>query len=271
MKIGGRFMTSKKDIVKKKKGEVIREARISEKDGSKNKEIGKRNPIVIALLMIMIVLIVFFFFLHWNLDSGDLGSIKKTAKDFKEEYEKLNHQKDTEGNSYINLSIDSGNIIQYATYDKIFSLLERGTGVIYFGTPESNQSRVLLPILFDASEEVGIDTIYYLDLSNDRDQKELGEDGKVIIKKEGTENYQKLVKKLDSVLGSYDGLEDDSIKRIYFPTLIFVKDGEMIASHVAREESNDSSSIPMDEEESQRLKEELMSDMNQIITCDDAC
>lgn len=271
MRIGGAFMTSKKDIVKKKKGEVIREARISEKGGSKNKEIGKRNPIVIALLMTMIVLIVFFFFLHWNLDSGDLGSIKKTAKDFKEEYEKLNHKKDREGNSYLNLSIDSDNIIQYATYDKIFSLLERGTGIIYFGTPESNQSRALLPILFDASEEVGVDTIYYLDLSADRDQKELGEDGKLITKKEGSKNYQRLVKKLESVLENYDGLEDDSIKRVYFPTLVFVKDGEIIASHVGKEESNNDSYVPMNEEEIQKLKEELMSAMNQIITCDDAC
>lgn len=264
-------MTNKKDIIKKKKGEVIREAKISEKDGSKNKETGKRNPIVVVILMTMIVLSVFFFFLHWNLDSGDLGFTRKTAKDFKEEYEKLNHKKDKDGNSYLELSIDSDNIVQYATYDKIFSLLERGTGVIYFGTSKSNQSRALLPILFDASDEVGIDTIYYLDLSADQDQKELGEDGNVITKKEGTKNYQKLVEKLGSVLRSYDGLEDDSIKRIYFPMLIFVKDGEIIASHIGSPDSKNNASITIDEEEKQKLKEELMRYMNQIITCDDAC
>lgn len=264
-------MANKKDIIKKKKGEVIREAKISEKDGSKNKESGKRNPIVVFLLMAMIVLSIFFFFLHWNLDSKDLGSTGKIAKDFKEEYEKLNHKKDRDGNSYLELSIDSDNIVQYATYDKIFSLLERGTGVIYFGTPESNQSRSVLPVLFDASEEVGIDTIYYLDLSTDQDQKELGENGKVIIKKEGTKDYQKLVEKLDSVLQSYDGLEDDSIKRIYFPMLIFVKDGEIIASYIGSSDSKNNAPITMDEEESQKLKEELMRYMNQIITCNDAC
>jgi len=264
-------MANKKDIMKKKKGEVIREAKITEKGSVKNKTGDKKNPVVVILLMAMIVLSVFFFVLHWNLDSGDLTSIKKTAKDFKEEYEKLNSKKDSGGNSYLELSIDSDNIIQYASYDKIFSILERGTGIIYFGTPENNSNRALLPILFDAADEVGIDTIYYLDLSNDRDQKELGKDGKIVTTKEGTKDYQKLVKRLDSVLGIYDGLEDDSIKRIYFPTLIFVKDGEVIASRIGNEDSKENTPIIMNEEESKKVKEELMSYMNQIITCDDAC
>jgi len=264
-------MVNRKDIVRKKKGEVIREAKISEKDGSKSKDIGKRNPVVVILLMAMIILCVFFFLLHWNLDSGDLDSMTKTSKDFKKQYEELNHQKDKAGNSYLNLSIDSDNIVQYATYDKIFSILERGTGIIYFGTPESNPSRALLPILFDASDEVGIDTIYYLDVSDDQDQRELGENGKIVNKKEGTQSYQKLVNKLNSVLGSYDGLEDDSIKRIYFPTLIFVKDGEIIESYIGSSDSKNNVSTLMDGEASRKLKEELMSYMNQIITCDDAC
>ncbi len=258
-------MSNKKDIVKKRKGEVIREARISEK----NQESGKRNSIVVILLMGMIILIVFFFFLHWNLDSGDLGSTRKTAKDFKEEYETLNQKKDKDGNTYLELSIESDNVIQYVMYDKIFSLLERGTGIIYFGTPKSNQCRELLPILFDASDEVGIDTVYYLDLSNDRDQKKMGEDGKIITEKEGTKNYYKLLEKLDSIVKSYDGLENGDIKRIYFPTLIFIKDGEIIANYMGSSSPN--TNTTMSQEESKKLKEELIGYMNQIITCDDAC
>ena len=258
-------MSNKKDIVKKRKGEVIREAKISEK----HQESSKKNPIIVILLMGMIILIVFFFFLHWNLDSGDLGSTRKTAKDFKEEYEKLNDKKDQDGNSYLNLSIDSDNIIQYATYDKIFSLLERGTGILYFGTPKSNQSREILPILLDASDEVGIDTVYYLDLSSDQDQKEREEDGKIITKKEGTKDYQKLLRKLDSILKSYDGLGDNDIKRIYFPTLIFIKDGEIIGNYVGSSNSNTNHS--MNQEENKKLKEEWIGYMNKIITCDDAC
>ena len=265
-------VANKKEITKKKKGEVIKEAQISKKGDTKLEESdSKRNAGIIILLMTMVLLLILLFFLHWNLDSGDLESTGKTARDFKEEYEKLNGKKDSEGNSYLKVSIHEDNVVQYADYNRIFSLLERGTGVIYFGTPEYSSCRAFVPVLLDAADEVGIDTIYYLNLNSDRDQKELTEEEKITTSKEGTKDYQRLLEKLDSVLESYDGLEDDSMKRIYLPTVIFVKDGEIVSRYLGTADSEIDNSKKLDEEDAEILKTELMRKMNQVITCDDAC
>lgn len=265
-------MANKKEIIKRKKGEVIKEAQISKKgDSNSSKGNTKREAGIIIILMTMVLLLILLFFLHWNLDDGDFNSTNKTPKDFKEEYERLNGKKDKDGNSYLNVSIDLDNVIQYANYNKIFSLLERGTGVIYFGAPDFPWCRAFVPVLLDAADEVGIDTIYYLNLSSDRDQKELNDDFEIITTKEGSKDYQSLLEKLHSVLDDYEGLEDESIQRIYFPTVIFVKDGEITSTYLGSSTFEEGGFQKLDEEETEVLRAELMRKMNQVITCDDAC
>ena len=88
---------------------------------------------------------------------------------------------------------------------------------------------------------------------------------------EGTEEYYELVEKLDSVLGEYEGLNDSSIKRLYFPTVVFVKDGEIVGSHIGTVDSQTDPSIALTDEQYEELKSLLAKNMTKLISCDGAC
>ena len=104
----------------------------------------------------------------------------------------------------------------------------------------------------------------------DRDSKELV-DGEIVIKKNGTKNYYKLVEKLESVLGEYEGLNDSNIKRLYYPTVIFVKDGKIVDSHIGTVDSQENPSVFLNDEQYKELKDTLVNKMTKLIVCDGAC
>lgn len=263
-------MANKKDIIKKKKGEVIKEAKVTSINEKKDEIKERKNAGVVIILMTLVMLSLILTGLYWYYENeeGDQQSLKGN---FKQEYEKLNGVKNKDGNEYLSVSIPKENIIQYASYEKIFQILKDQSGIIYFGFPECPWCRTLIPVLLDAADEVGIDTIYYLNAVNDRDIKKLDENGKIVEEKKATENYQKLLKKLDSVLESYEGLNNPDIKRLYFPTVLFVKEGKIIDIHIGTIASQEDAFQKLSNEDKESLKEELMGKMNQVITCSDAC
>ena len=119
--------------------------------------------------------------------------------------------------------------IKYSSYEEIFQILEKGTGVIYFGFPECPWCRNLVePLINSATDYVIDNNIYYLNNREDRNTLTLTKKGKVKTEEKGTEDYLKLIEILDEYLPEYNGLKDKKIKRLYFPTVIFVKDGKVI-------------------------------------------
>lgn len=255
---------AKKDIVKKKKNEVIREAQI---DGENPNKFNDKLKIVAGSLLIILAIVCAFL--------GKNNNIKNVKKEndiskFKEEYEEYNNKKNDSGTEYLNVEVSTKNNVKYSSYDEVFSLLENGTGVIYFGFPTCPWCRNLVPVLLDSQLEAGLDKIYYLNNKEDRDTKVL-ENGKIITEKEGTDNYKKLLEKLDPVLGEYKELEDSSIKRLYFPTVIFVKDGKIVDSHIGTVSSQENPYIALTESQYNELKEDLTDKMLKTITCDSAC
>ena len=46
-----------------------------------------------------------------------------------------------------------------------------------------------------------------------------------------------MISLLKDYIGEYKGLNDSSIKRIYFPTIIFVKDGDILGVQISPPES----------------------------------
>ena len=164
---------------------------------------------------------------------------------FKEEYEALN-----EDESYIKLDIDKNNPIVYADYDKLLEVIDNGTGIIYLGFPECPWCRNALPVLFDAAKENNVEIIYYMNILNERDSYVVEDDELVYAtdedgnEKKGTEGYFKLLEALDEHLTDYiisfEGEEYEvGEKRLYAPTVIFVRDGEVIGLHVSTVESQE--------------------------------
>ena len=254
---------AKKDIVKKKKNEVIREAQI---EGINNNDTKLK---IIATVLTLIVVAIGGLYYYFNDDKDTTNDSIDMVK-FEKEYEEYNGKETPYGGNYLEIDIAKENNIKYSSYDEVYSILEDGTGVIYFGFPTCPWCRNLVPVLVDAAKEAGIDTIYYLNNMEDRDSKELV-DGEIVIKKNGTKNYYKLVEKLESVLGEYEGLNDSNIKRLYYPTVIFVKDGKIVDSHIGTVDSQENPSVFLNDEQYKELKDTLVNKMTKLIVCDGAC
>ena len=185
---------------------------------------------------------------------------------FKLEYESLNGQKVSGNKTYLSTNIPSNNNIVYADYDKVFEVLDN-TGVIYFGYPTCPWCRNVVPVLLQAAKELGIDKIYYLNNKDDRDTKVL-KDGKVITEKKGSANYNKLLKKLKDKAAIYDGLNDDSIKRLYFPTVVVVKDGQITDYIEGTVDSQKDPYTPLNKSQSKELKEKYIKAMSNLLSCE---
>ena len=166
------------------------------------------------------------------------------ALKFKDEYESLNGKYNSNKDDYPVMKISGTNMMKYATVDEVIDIIKNGTGIIYFG-------------LIDVASANKISKIYYLNIHDLRDEMEY-RDGKIVITKESTEDYKKLFETLDSILDDYTLIDEDGQKvptgekRIYAPTVIFVKDGKIIGTHIGTVTSQ---SDPYKELTNEQLKE----------------
>ena len=163
---------------------------------------------------------------------------------FKDEYESLND------GDVLDLEIPEDNPFIYANYDKLLEIINNGTGIIYLGFPRCPWCRNALPVLLDVAKDNEVETIYYMNILNERDSYVV-EDDKLVYatdedgnEKKGTEGYFDLLEALDEHLTeytiSYDGKKyKTGEKRIYAPSIIFVRDGEVLGVHVSTVESQD--------------------------------
>ena len=182
----------------------------------------KKSIIIILVIIIVLAIGGGLFFLFNN---------KTDNVKFKNEYESLNGK-----GKYLEVSIPKDNNIKYATFDEVMDFLNDGTGILYLGFPECPWCRNAIPVLLEAAKKGEVEDVLYFNAKPIRDEKEL-KDGKIVTTKEGTKEYYKLVDKLKDVLGPYEGLNDDTIKRIYFPTVIFVEGGKIVGIHIGTVDS----------------------------------
>ena len=226
------------------------------------------KKLILAPVLALLIIIIAVFGLNKNSNIEVKDAVK-----FKEEYESLNGQKNDNGKEYVNISVDEENPFVYASYDEVVDIIENGTGVLYFGFPECPWCRNAVPVLIDAAQELGVDKIYYYNVLSIRDTKSLDENGNIVTDKKGTDEYYKLVDLLSNVLTPYEGLNDESIKRLYFPTVVYVKDGEVLASTIGTVDSQEDPYIKLTNDQYNELKNTYMDNMNKVynILCDEAC
>lgn len=138
---------------------------------------------------------------------------------FKEEYESLNNE-----SNYREVLIDSDNKIVYITDEELEKKIENKEDmVVYFGFAKCPWCRSVIETLIEVSKDLDIDKIYYLDVSKIRDVKKLDEGGNIIIEKEGSKSYNKIVDLLSEYLSDY--VINDKVvgKRIYAPNILVIK------------------------------------------------
>ena len=107
-------------------------------------------------------------------------------------------------------SVTEDNVFVYRTIDEIINILEHGTGVVYLGFAECPWCTAYVPYLNEVAKANSVDKVYYYNIYNDR--------------KENNDNYKKLV----DILKEYLKFDEEGNKRIYAPSVIAVKDGEIL-------------------------------------------
>lgn len=233
-----------------------------------------------SAVIIISIVSIFAIFLGYNYFSNSNNSEKVDALKFKEEYEKFNNKINSSNNmKYLNVKISKKNVIKYSSYDEVFEILKSGSGVIYFGSPEDPTSRSLVPILLEASEEIELDTIYYLDISKDRDLLMLDDNGKVITESKGTKNYFKLVEMLKDILNDYvlvstNGTElNTGNKRIDLPLVLFVSEGKIVVHHFGTLSTHENPYLELNDKEYEEVLLKMINYMGIVsgIICDESC
>lgn len=106
--------------------------------------------------------------------------------------------------------VAKNNVFVYRNIDEIINILAKGTGIVYLGFPECKWCQRYTKYLNEVAMDMGISKIYYYNIREDR--------------KLNTENYQKIV----SILENYLQNDEEGNKRIYVPSVIALKKGEIV-------------------------------------------
>ena len=182
--------------------------------------------------------------------------------------EKYNGKTNPSSNKkYFDLNIDYKNGVKYVTAKEAINILSRKTGIVYFGFPQCPWCRNIVEVLLEAKKEVGVDTLYYYNALEIRDEKVL-KDNEIITSKEGTKEYYKILELLGDKASVYEGLNDDSIKRLYFPTVVFVKEGQIIDIHVSTVDSQKDPYKKLTKDQKQELKNIYIKNIRKINSVD---
>ena len=194
---------------------------------------------------------------------------------FATEYMEFNGELRSNGEPHYVLDIPEDVHVFYLEADEVITKLESGTGMINLGFPMCPWCREIVPYLIDLTRQNNT-PLYYMNIQPIRDVQELDESGEVITVTEGTPEYYKMVELLYDWLWEYKGLEDPNIKRIYVPTTIFVKEGEIQYVHIATlRENYDDGYIPLDDLQSEQVTNYLSNAVMQISNnrngVDDGC
>ena len=148
------------------------------------------------------------------------------AEKFKEEYESLNN-KTINKKKVRNISISKENPIIYKEAKDIIEMMDsKKTFIVYFGFNDCPWCRSMVETMLKVAKDYNIDEIYYVDIKDIRDEKEIDKDGNITTTKEGTKAYKELLNRLDNLLEEYM-IDDISMeeKRINEPTVIAIANG----------------------------------------------
>ena len=88
-----------------------------------------------------------------------------------------------------------------------------------------------------------------------------------------TEEYYKIVSLLGNYASNYQGLNNDNIKRLYFPTIVFVKNGEIISFHEGTIDSQTNPFVELSDKEKNDIKTILANGIVKTydMVCDENC
>lgn len=184
----------------------------------------KFRKIIISLIIVLLI-------------TGCFNKQENTQTDgykFAEEYTSINGIENKSGKINREIKISDKNPFIYKTAEELVELIDKKeTFIVYFGFSTCPWCRSVLEELVKALDDNKVDKVYYVDVYDIRDVKELDESGNIITSKEGSKGYMKLLERLNDVLDDYKltkGEETIEVgeKRIYAPNIVAVSRGKAI-------------------------------------------
>ncbi len=187
-----------------------------------------RKKLTLIIGVLVLVLGIGGYFLLFNKEQN------KDALKFKTAYESLNDTiRKSDGALYNNVNISEDNPIKYISVDEAIDLLNSKKAIIYIGANWCPWCRDMLAPMFDVAKKLNIDTIYYLELDDDKSNYEI-QNGELKKISNGSANYYKLLDELKEYLRDYE-LKDDKgnvystgEKRIYMPFFITIRNESIV-------------------------------------------
>lgn len=231
----------------------------------------------IPLLVIVCLVVGVLLIEAKNKETVNTGNNSDAVK-FNNEYSELNGKvNDSNGSYYPEVTVGDNNPFVYASIDDIKELFDGGTGVIYFGFPNCPWCRNLVPVLNQAISQTSISKVYYFNILDIRSKITVNDDNTLNVTK-GNDFYYYLLEKLDSNLTEYyvknsKGKEiDTKEKRLYAPTVVFIKEGNVVGMHEGTVDSQEDPYVVLSDSQ----KEELMGILQNYLvkvteSCDEKC
>jgi len=185
-----------------------------------------KNKKIIIIGSILLVLIIGIITAALILNKEKKPQEKTDGEKFSEEY----------------TEVDKENVFVYRSIEEIIKILENGTGIVYLGFPECPWCQTYVKYLNEVAKDLAVDKIYYYDILEDR--------------KDNTEEYQKVVE----ILKDYLQYDEEGNKRVYVPSVISIKKGEIVGFDDETAWDTKGFEKPQDywaEEEVKDLKEKL--------------
>lgn len=163
-------------------------------------------------------------------DDDDLTDSQR----FVQEHEAENGSLDNSG-LYLVPEMDLPNYVpfDYEEFDDVVELLTEDTGVLYLGFPRCPWCRAIIPAMIDAWKMSGsTEEITYYNPRDLRPIRSVDENGNVTTEQPADPKYDRLVEILYDHLRTFEGSNDETIKHIYFPMVVFVRNGNIEFSHI---------------------------------------
>lgn len=201
------------------------------------------------------------------------------AKKFQTEYVELNNKNINDSDKvYPEVNIDENNLYYYASEEEITNLLNSGTGIIYFGFPTCPWCRNIVSILNEIVGNYGYKKIYYYNIKQIRSSYQINANNELEKTNAGTEFYSFLLNKLDNFLTDYNLTDNNGKKiltgekRLYAPSVLFVKEGKVIGLVAGTVESQKDPFILLDTKQREELTLKYQKYLEEIsLTCDEKC
>lgn len=144
--------------------------------------------------------------------------------------------------------VSEDNLYEYATYLNVTDMLDKETGIIYFGFPTCTLCKEVVPILDSAAKEKKVKAILYYNFKE--------------IRENNTAEYQKLA----GILSDYIKEDEEGNKKIEAPTVVFVNKGRIVGVYIGVIDSSKEEVISKEEKEN--LKNNFMSLIDKMLIDD---